>query len=55
MDTNITFYIYKETIRDSIEKTPCILPQVVEAYTKVTCFKVGRDHMYVQVKKDLDQ
>jgi hypothetical protein len=55
MDTNVAFYIYKETIRDNIERTPCILPQVVEAYKEVAHFKAGHHHMYVQVKKDPDQ
>jgi hypothetical protein len=52
MDINISFYIYKETIRDNIKKTPCIPPEVVEAYKAVTHFKAGHNHMYVQEKKD---
>jgi hypothetical protein len=55
MDTNLTFYIYKETIRENIERTPHILLQVVEAYKVVACFKEGFHHMYIQVNKDPDQ
>jgi hypothetical protein len=55
MDNNVAFYIYKETIRESIERTSCIPPQVVDAYKTVVRFKVGRHHMYVQEKKDSDQ
>jgi hypothetical protein len=47
MDTNVAFCIYKETIKDKIERTPHILPQVVEAYKEVACFKVGCHHMYI--------
>lgn len=55
MDSNVTFYIYKETIRDNIERTSNIPPQVVEAYKAVVHFKAGCHHMYVQAKKDPDQ
>jgi hypothetical protein len=48
MDSNATFYIYKETIRDIIERTPHILLQVVEEYKEVVHFKEGHHHMYVQ-------
>ena len=48
MDNNFTFYIYKETARDNIERTPHIPPQVVEAYKVVARFKVGHHHMYVK-------
>jgi hypothetical protein len=55
IDVNVTFYIYKETIKDNIERNSCIPPWVVEAYKVVACFKVGNKHMYVQAKKDPDQ
>jgi hypothetical protein len=55
LDNNITFYIYKEVIRQCIQDTPCILPQVVEAYKEVVCFKEGHHHMYIQVKRDPTQ
>jgi hypothetical protein len=35
LDNNIHFYIYKEAIREIIQRTPCIPPQVVEAYKLV--------------------
>ena len=49
---NIAFYIYKEVIRESIQKTPRILPHVVEEYKLVALFKAGFHHMYIQAKKD---
>jgi hypothetical protein len=55
MDNNVSFYIYNETIRDNIERTLCIPPQVVNMYKALACFKAERHHMYVQAKKDLDQ
>jgi hypothetical protein len=55
MYNNITFYIYKETIRQCIEDTSCILPQIVEAHKEIVCFKARMHHMYVQEKRDLDQ
>jgi hypothetical protein len=55
MDNNVTFNIYKENIREKIERTPHIPPQVIESYKVVVCFKEGRHHMYVQEKKDPDQ
>ena len=55
MDNNVTFYIYKENSRDKIERTPCIPPQVVEAYKVVSHFKAWHHHMYIQAKNDLDQ
>ena len=55
MDNNIAFYIYKETIRDKIERTLCIPPQVVEEYKAVAHFKERHCDMYVQSKKDPDQ
>jgi hypothetical protein len=55
MDNNVSFYIYKETIRENIQRTPHIPSQVVEAYKAVVRFKVGCHHMYIQEKKDPDQ
>jgi len=55
MDSNVTFYIYKETIRENIERTPCIPPHVVEAYKLVDHFKEGWHHMCVQEKKEPNQ
>jgi len=55
MDMNVTFYIYNETIRMSIEGTLFLPPQVFEAYKAMECFKVGHHHMYVQAKKDPNQ
>jgi hypothetical protein len=55
LDNNIMFYVYKEVIQMSIQNTPCILPQVVEAYKGIACFKDGRHHMYIQAKKDPEQ
>jgi hypothetical protein len=52
MDTNVAFYIYKETIRDNIYRTPRILLQVVEEYKEMVHFKEGSQKMYIQVKKD---
>jgi hypothetical protein len=52
LDNNITFYVYKEVIHESINNTPCILPHVVEAYKRIMCFKCRRHHMYIQAKKD---
>jgi hypothetical protein len=47
LDNNIDFYIYKEVIRESIQKTPRILPQVVEAYKPVVQFKARvPSHVY---------
>jgi hypothetical protein len=53
MDTNVTLYIYKETIRYNIEGTLHILLHVVEAYKVMTFFKVGDHHLYIEAKKDL--
>jgi hypothetical protein len=55
MDNNVTFYMYKETIRDNIVRTLCIQPHMVEAYKAVVHFKEGHHHMYVQAKKDPDR
>ena len=45
MDSHVTFYIYKETITDCIERTQNIPPQVLEAYKEVAHFKVGHHDM----------
>jgi hypothetical protein len=47
LDNNITFYVYKELIQQSIQDTPCMLPQVVEAYKEIARFKARRHHMYI--------
>ena len=55
LDNNIHFYIYKEAIREIIERTLCIEPYMVEAYKLVVLFKDGCHHMYVKDKKDPTQ
>jgi hypothetical protein len=52
---NITFYVYKEIIWQSIQDTPCILPLVVEAYKEIAHFKARRHHIYIQAKRDPNQ
>jgi hypothetical protein len=47
LDNNIMFHVYKEIIWTSIQNTPSILPHVVEAYKGITCFKAGRNHVYI--------
>jgi hypothetical protein len=41
LDNNITFYVYKETIRHCIEYMSRIQSQIVEAYKDITRFKRG--------------
>jgi hypothetical protein len=55
LDNNITFYIYKEVIWENIQNSLCILPQIVEDYKGIACFKAERHHMYIQAKKDSDR
>jgi hypothetical protein len=35
LDNNITFFIYKETIRECIEDSSCIQPYIVESYKDI--------------------
>jgi hypothetical protein len=51
MHTNVAFYIYKENIRENIERTPCILPHVADTYKVVVHFKARCHHMYIHEKK----
>jgi len=55
LDNNIHLYIYKESIREIIQRNPLIPPKVVEAYSLATRFKAGHHHMYIQAKKDPSQ
>ena len=52
MDNDVSFYIYKETIREIIERTLHIPPQVFDMYKVVALFKEGCHHIYVKGKKD---
>jgi len=45
MDSHVAFCIYKETIRDCVERIQNIPPQVLDEYKEVAHLKVGHRHM----------
>jgi hypothetical protein len=55
MENNVAFYIYKETIRDNIQRTLHIPPQVADAYKVAAHFKAECHHMYIHAKKGPNQ
>jgi hypothetical protein len=53
LDNKIEFYLYKEMIRECIQDTPRIFPQLVGAYKPIARFMADHHHMYMQAKKYL--
>jgi hypothetical protein len=51
-ESNFTFFIYYNMIRDIVKKTPRITTKTVETYQDIVRFKDGMHHMYIHAKKD---
>jgi hypothetical protein len=51
-ETNVTFFVYFDTIRYLIEHMPHISGGTVETCKEIAQFKADMCHMYVQEKKD---